>query len=152
MSALLPDGRPNLYSVAGNQIHGETIAKQIRQDAAWWDKYRNLADLKFQHAVGAVPPKEKIKYPEIPGPKLGKECQEGVTEEDLLRMDAGYISTMQADYFFAQSSEVWDWYRYSDGGKRLQKKQYNKKGLPGYYGSTLHASSADGTDFSSRAH
>ena len=59
------------------------------------------------------------------------------------------MSTMQADYYFAQSSEVWDWYR--DTG-HLTKKPYNKKGLPGYYGATLHATSADGTDFSSRAH
>ena len=26
--ALLPNGQPNLYSVAGNQIHGERLKKQ----------------------------------------------------------------------------------------------------------------------------
>ena len=55
--ALLPDGRPNLYSVAGNQIHGERVAKEYRQDAEWWAKHRHLSDAKFAHAVGAIPDK-----------------------------------------------------------------------------------------------
>ena len=147
--ALLPDGRPNLYSVAGNQIHGERVAKEIRQDAEWWAKHRHLSDAKFAHAVGAIPDKVKIKYPEIPGPKLGKEAADAVTEEDLLRMDTGYISTMQSDFFWAQSSGVWDWYKESGA---MTRKTHNKKGLPKFYGATLHATSVDGTDFSSRAH
>ena len=94
-------------------IFGERVAKEIRQDAEWWAKHRHLSDAKFAHAVGAIPDKVKIKYPEIPGPKLGKEAADAVTEEDLLRMDTGYISTMQSDFFWAQSSGVWDWYKES---------------------------------------
>jgi hypothetical protein len=172
MAALNPDGTPNLYSVAGNQIHAETIAKQIRQDSSWWAKHRHVADMKFQYAVGAIPDKKKIVYPKLPQPVLGKAAATDVDEAALSKM-----STMQADFFFAQSSEVWDWYRETG---YLQKKQHNKKGLPDCartlsnspfvmrrpsslhaagcallrpdYGATLHATSADGTDFSSRAH
>ena len=142
--ALLPDGTPNLYSVAGNQIHGERLLKQARQDSEWWAKYRKVQDLKFAYAVGAVPDKEKIVYPEIPGPVLGKAAATEMPEEKFK-----WLSSMQEDYFFAQSSELWDYYKEKG---TLQHKPYNKKGLPGYYGATLHASSSDGTDFSSRAH
>ena len=90
------------------------------------------------------------------------------------------MSTMQSDFYWGQTSELWDYYNKTGA---LQKKTYNKKGLPNCahgsrtsrrrsarafprppltshggtrcvadYGATLHATSADGTDFSSRAH
>ena len=174
--ALLPNGQPNLYSVAGNQIHGERLYKQNLIDSEWWDKYRTVTDLKFQYAVGAVPDIKKVVMPEQPKMKLGREAADSVSDAQLANM-----STMQADFYFGQTSELWDYYKRTGA---LQKKTHNKKGLPGCahssrtnpppvrarpprppltscralfccladYGATLHASSADGTDFSSRAH
>ena len=121
--ALLPNGRPNLYSVAGNQIHGERLAKQNRQDSEWWAKYRTVTDLKFQYAVGAVPDKKEVVMPEQPRMKLGKEASADLDDAALSKM-----SSMQADFYFGQTSELWDYYREKG---TLQKKTYNKKGLPG---------------------
>ena len=172
--ALLPNGQPNLYSVAGNQIHGERLKKQNLVDSEWWARHRRVADLKFQYAVGAVPDKKKLVWPEQPKMKLGLEAADSVSDAEFLRM-----STMQSDFYWGQTSELWDYYNKTGA---LQKKTYNKKGLPNCahgsrtsrrrsarafprppltsrrrpcvadYGATLHATSADGTDFSSRAH
>ena len=121
--ALLPNGQPNLYSVAGNQIHGERLKKQNLIDSSWWDKYRTVTDLKFQYAVGAVPDVKKVVMPEQPKIKLGKEAADAVSDAQLARM-----STMQADFYFGQTSELWDYYNKTGA---LQKKTHNKKGLPG---------------------
>ena len=121
--ALLPNGQPNLYSVAGNQIHGERLKKQNLIDSTWWDKHRTVTDLKFQYAVGAVPDVKKVVMPEQPKIKLGKEAADAVSDAQLARM-----STMQADFYFGQTSELWDYYNKTGA---LQKKTHNKKGLPG---------------------
>ena len=121
--ALLPNGQPNLYSVAGNQIHGERLYKQNLIDSEWWDKYRTVTDLKFQYAVGAVPDIKKVVMPEQPKMKLGREAADSVSDAQLANM-----STMQADFYFGQTSELWDYYKRTGA---LQKKTHNKKGLPG---------------------
>ena len=120
--ALLPNGQPNLYSVAGNQIHGERLAKQARQDSEWWSKHRAVCDLKFQYAVGAVPDQKKAVVVERPKMLLGKEAPEA----DAAALSK--MSSMQADFYFGQTSELWDYYRETGA---LQKKTHNKKGLPG---------------------
>jgi hypothetical protein len=66
--ALLPNGQPNLYSVAGNQMHGERVQTERRMDADWWARHRRVTDLKFQYAVGAVEDKKQIVLPERPRP------------------------------------------------------------------------------------
>ena len=120
--ALLPNGQPNLYSVAGNQIHGERLKKQNLVDSEWWARHRRVADLKFQYAVGAVPDKKKLVWPEQPKMKLGLEAADSVSDAEFLRM-----STMQSDFYWGQTSELWDYYNKTGA---LQKKTYNKKGLP----------------------
>jgi hypothetical protein len=121
--ALLPNGQPNLYSVAGNQIHAERLKKQQLMDSEWWARHRRVTDLKFQYAVGAVPDIKKVVMPEQPKMKLGLEAAGTVSDAELASM-----STMQADFYFGQTSELWDYYNKTGC---LQKKPYNKKGLPG---------------------
>ena len=45
------------------------------------------------------------------------------------------------------SSELRDYLR--DTG-HFQKRPYHKKGMPSFYGRSLHSSSSDGTDYSTR--
>ena len=120
--ALLPNGQPNLYSVAGNQIHGERLKKQNMVDSEWWARHRRVADLKFQYSVGAVPNEKKVVFPEQPKMKLGLEAADSVSDAEFLR-----LSTMQADFYFGQTSELWDYYNKTGA---LQKKTYNNKCLP----------------------
>ena len=58
----------HLYSVAGNQIHGERVQVEKTMDANWWARHRKVTDLKFQYAVGAVEDKKQIVLPERPRP------------------------------------------------------------------------------------
>ena len=113
--ALLPNGQPNLYSVAGNQIHGERVVTERRVDADWWARHRSVTDLKYKYAVGAVEDKKQIVLPEkarpikellpstaamalcsvppIRPPDIGRDVN--LNDEALSK-----ICSLQADYYF----------------------------------------------------
>ena len=115
--ALLPNGQPTLYSVAGNQIHGERVAVEKRMDADWWTRHRRVTDLKFQYAVGAVEDKKQIVLPErgrpikelLPSSSAMSLCSvPPIRSPDhprpaQINLDDDVLSeicTVQADYYF----------------------------------------------------
>jgi len=131
----------DLYSVKGNTIHGEIIATEARLQEAWWSSHRARKDRKLALALGAVPDKEPIKEPDVPTLALGKAAARP------LEKTFGLTSSAREADIESASSELRDWLR--DSGY-FTRRPYHKKGMPSYYGRSLHSSSADGTDFSSR--
>ena len=68
-------------------------------------------------------------------------------KKELKPADLWMMSSTQADYFFSQSSPMWDHIRDT---KAMHHKPFHKRGMPHYYGRSLHSSSSDGTDHSTR--
>ena len=78
-------------------------------------------------------------------PKLSAEEQSFLDNEvvTLCKMLDDFQVTTEKD----MPAEAWDYMR--DKGL-YARRPYHKKGMPSYYGRSLHSSSSDGTDFSSR--
>ena len=133
----------DLYSVAGSRIQEGIIHSEEVTAAAWWDRYRMIKDRQFMASIGASLEKAPApKPPEMPAPKLGV-----AAKTDLKPSDLWMQSSTQADYFFSQSSPMWDYIRETN---QMNNKPFHKRGMPHYYGRSLHSSSSDGTDHSSR--
>ena len=131
----------DLYSVKDNQIHSETIKGEEGIAEAWWARYRAERERKLALALGAVPPKAPIPVPDVPRMALGRAAAVPVAET------FGLTSTSREADLQAISSELRDYLR--DTG-HFANRPYHKKGMPSYYGRSLHSSSSDGTDHSSR--
>ena len=115
-----------LYSVAGSRIHEEIIHTEQELQSAWWTRYRDRTDKKFAATIGAVPPKEPFAMPEMPKQTLGEAAARQLKDSDLWMQ-----SSTQADFFFSQSSPLWDYLIKNDA---LNHKPYHKRGMPSYYG------------------
>lgn len=131
----------DLYSVKDNQIHGELIHKEYGTKEAWWERHRQGRERKLALAIGAVPPKTEVPQPELPQLALGKAAARPVAAT------FGLTSTARESDIASISSELRDYMR--DKGL-YARRPYHKKGMPSYYGRSLHSSSADGTDYSTR--
>ena len=131
----------DLYTVVGNQIHGENIKKEYGVAEGWWSGYREQQERKLALALNAVPPKEEVVMPELPRLAMGKAGARPPTEA------VGYTSTSRESDLLCTSSEMRDYFRDSGYWRR---RPYHKKGMPSYYGRSLHSSSSDGTDHSTR--
>lgn len=134
-----------LHTVVGASIHEEICKSEHQMQSAWWTRYRTLQDKKFAASIGALPPKvPKVYTAEQTGRKeFGPNSVSGVTDRDRSMM-----STKQLDAYLQQASTL---YEVVLNGSATTKP-YNRRPMPSYYGATLHSSSADGTDPSSRAH
>ena len=137
------NGMPNLdlYSVTDNQIHAEIIHMEDGIKEAWWERYRQQKERKLAQALGAVVPPKPIPIPELPKLALGKAAAVPVSKT------FGLTSTSRENDLQCASSELRDYMR--DKGL-FAHRPFHKKGMPGYYGRSLHSSSSDGTDHSSR--
>jgi hypothetical protein len=131
----------DLYSVKDNQIHEELINKEYGQKEAWWDAYRTGRERKLALALGAVPPKPPIPVPDVPRMALGRAASRPTSAT------FGLTSSAREADLQSVSSELRDYMR--DKGI-FANRPFHKKGMPHYYGRSLHSSSRDGTDFSSR--
>ena len=131
----------DLYSVKDNQIHSELIRTEDGTSESWWDRYRQQREKKLGHALGAVPKKEEIPVPDLPKLALGKAAARPVAAT------FGLTSTSREADIQCASSELRDYMR--DKGL-FSRQPYHKKGMPSYYGRSLHSSSSDGTDYSTR--
>ena len=132
----------DIYTVEGNQMFGEMVNKEYGLAEAWWTGFRDRTEKKLALAIGAVPEKEPFVGPVMEQIPLGKAAAKPVTIEDK------YTSTTNASNYLVQSSPMHDYFKESGYWKEMAK--YRKKGLPSHYGRSLHSSSADGTDYSSR--
>ena len=131
----------DLYSVKDNSIHGEILATENGISEAWWERYRQEKERKLCHAIGAVPPKEPIKIPDLPKLALGRAAAIPVEKT------FGMTSTSRESDLQCASSELRDYMR--DKGL-FANRPYHKRGMPSFYGRSLHSSSSDGTDYSTR--
>ena len=131
----------DLYSVKDNQIHGEIIKGEEGICEAWWERYRQQKERKLAMALGAVPPPVPVPIPDIPRMMLGKAAAVPVKET------FGLTSSAREANIQGLSSELRDYLR--DTG-HFQKRPYHKRGMPSFYGRSLHSSSSDGTDYSTR--
>jgi len=131
----------DVFSVKESQIHTEFVNGEAGIKEGWWSKYRDRRDLKMSIAIGAVPEKEPVIFPEQPRLALGKAAMRPVTDT------FGKTSTQREFDQSCASSELRDWMRETG---YFAKRPYHKKGMPSYYGRSLHSSSSDGTDFSTR--
>ena len=131
----------DLYTNAGNEIHGETIKKENGVAEGWWSGYRGQQERKLAIAIGAIPDKEPLVMPELPKLAMGKAAAQPVSST------FGLTSTSRESDLQCASSEMRDYFR--DSGY-WQRRPYHKKGMPSYYGRSLHSSSSDGTDYSTR--
>ena len=133
-----------LHTVAGSRIHEEIIHDEHRIRAQWNDGYRAMQDKMFATKVGAVPQKETFKPTPTP-PAFGPG---GTFNIEATTAQLDMMSTNQYDAYLKQSSNLWDLVNKGP----LNNKPYHRRPLPSYYGRTLHSSSLDGTDPSTRAH
>ena len=131
----------DLYSVKDNQIHAQTIKTEDTVREAWWTKFRAQKQSKMSLALGAVPEKVPIPIPDVPRMALGRAAAVPLAET------FGYTSSSREANMESASSELRDYLR--DSGY-FTKRPFHKKGMPSYYGRSLHSSSADGSDHSSR--
>ena len=131
----------DLYSVKDNQIHAELIHMEYGIKEAWWERYRQGRERKLGLALNAIPPKDPIPIPELPRLALGKAAAVPVSAT------FGLTSSSRESDLQCLSSELRDYMR--DKGL-FAFRPHHKKGIPSYYGRTLHSSSRDGTDPSSR--
>lgn len=131
----------DLYSVKDNQIHSELIAGEYGIKEAWWERYRQGRERKLAIAIGAQPAKEPVVMPELPQLALGKAASRPVSAT------FGMTSSARESDMACLSSELRDYMR--DKGL-FARRPYHKKGMPSYYGRSLHSSSSDGTDYSTR--
>lgn len=138
----MASSRIDIYTVEGNQMFGEMVGKEYGLAEAWWTAYRGRKEASLCQAIGAVPEKVPFQGPKLEGVPLGKAAQKPVTIEDK------YTSTTAATNYLVQSSPLHDFFQSS--GYYQQMAKHRKKGLPSHYGRSLHSSSADGTDYSSR--
>ena len=132
----------DLYSVHDNQIHAEFINSEYGIKEAWWENYRQQRERKLALALGAVQTKPPVKIPELPQLALGKAAVQPVSAT------FGLTSSTREANIACLSSELRDYMR--DSGMFNRKNTFGKKGLPSYYGRSLHSSSSDGTDHSTR--
>eukprot|EP00322_Chrysochromulina_rotalis_P031078 CAMPEP_0115847362 /NCGR_PEP_ID=MMETSP0287-20121206/10343_1 /TAXON_ID=412157 /ORGANISM="Chrysochromulina rotalis, Strain UIO044" /LENGTH=137 /DNA_ID=CAMNT_0003301193 /DNA_START=58 /DNA_END=471 /DNA_ORIENTATION=+ len=128
-------------SVHEGMIHSQMVNGEYGIKEEWWSKYRARKDNKLKLAIGAVPEPEPVLFPEMPRLALGKSAAKPVSET------FGKTSTQREFDEASASSELRDWMRETG---YFAKRPFHKKGMPAYYGRSLHSSSADGTDFSSR--
>jgi hypothetical protein len=133
----------DVFSVHDGQIHTESIKKEYGLAEGWWSNYRVKREAKVCLALGAVEDKPPVVWPEAPRLALGIAAKRPV--EDTF----GMTSSMREFDQECISSELRDWMRESG---HFSRRPHHKKGIPSYYGRTLHGTSADGTDTSSRAH
>ena len=131
----------DLYTVEGNQIHGETIKKEYGVAEGWWSAYRERKEKKLATALGAVPEKPELVMPELPKLAMGQAGARPVSST------FGMTSSSRESDLLSTSSELRDYLR--DTGY-WQRRPFHKKGMPSYYGRSLHSSSSDGTDYSTR--
>lgn len=131
----------DLYSVKDNQIHAELIHTENSVKESWWDRYLQAREAKLAHALGAAPPKKPVEVPALPQLALGKAAARPVSAT------FGMTSSARESDILCISSELRDYMR--DKGL-YARRPYHKKGMPSFYGRSLHSSSSDGTDFSSR--
>ena len=131
----------DLYSVKDNQIHQELINMEYGIKEAWWERYRQGRERKLALAIGAAPPKDAIPVPELPQMALGKAAARPVAAT------FGLTSSAREADIQCISSELRDYMR--DKGLYAHRP-YHKKGMPTFYGRSLHSSSSDGTDYSTR--
>ena len=88
-----------------------------------------------------MPPRKPIPIPELPTLALGKAAQVPVEHT------FGLTSSSRESDLQCASSELRDYMR--DKGL-FAHRPFHKKGMPSFYGRSLHSSSSDGTDYSSR--
>ena len=131
----------DLYSVKDNTVHAELIASEYGIKEAWMERYRQNRERMLAHAIGAVPPKPDIPIPDIPKLALGQAAAQPVSAT------FGLTSSSRESDLACLSSELRDYLR--DKG-HFARRPYHKKGMPSFYGRSLHSSSADGTDYSTR--
>ena len=115
---------PNLFSVAGQQIHGERKQVERKVDASWWERHRKATDLKFQHAVGAVPEKKKISLPERPRPikeLLPSSSAMSLASVPPIRSpNMGHATTLDDDALSKICSVQADYYFWEGRGRKRQ--------------------------------
>ncbi len=133
----------DVFSVHDGQIHTESINKEYGIAEHWWNTHRLRKERLLSLAIGAVPDKEEVQWPEAPRLAMGLAAQRPLSDK------VGVTTTKQDAELACVSSELRDWMRESG---YYQRRPFHRKGMPTYYGRSLHSSSADGTDFSSRAH
>ena len=136
---------PNLdvFNVAQAQIFEETIKQESGIAEGWWSAYRERKEKKLGLAIGAIPEKEPV--PEVVIPRLAM----GRAAQRPLSTTFGKTSSMREFDQAMVTSELHDYFRAT---KYYTRRPFHKKGIPTYYGRTLHGVSSDGTDISSRAH
>jgi hypothetical protein len=132
----------DIYSVVGNQIHEEIVKTEYTLKEEWWSAHRLRQERKLTLAIGAVPEKEPLVMPELPRLALGKAAARPVSET------FGYTSSARESDLLVTSSEMHDYFRAT--GYWQRQARFRKKGLPSFYGRSLHSSSSDGTDYSTR--
>ena len=131
----------DLYSVKDNQVHAEFIHNELTIKEAWWDRFRAGKERKLGLALGAEPKKDPIPIPDLPQMALGKAAERPVAAT------FGLTSSSREADIQSCSSELRDYLR--DSGA-FARRPFHKKGMPSYYGRSLHSSSSDGTDHSTR--
>ena len=133
-----------LHTVNGARVHNEICRTEQTLRSHWLARYAELQDKRFAQKVGAIPRKSKWEHslPQTASGPYGKQLAY-FTQDKLDTM-----SLKQYDAYLTQTSKLWD----VVGRGSLSSKPFNKRPMPTYYGRTLHTSSRDGTDHSSRAH
>jgi hypothetical protein len=163
----------DVFSVADGQIFTEGINSVANIKEQWWTNYLDRRNLKLGIAIGANPPKDPVIVPEMPRLALGKAAARPVTG------DYKVTSTQREFDERSATSELRDWMRetgyfakrpYHIKGTPQHTHHRSRRamvalrpcspsiamlsprcpGMPTYYGRSLHSSSSDGTDFSSR--
>ena len=164
----------DVFSVGDGQIFTEGINSEANIKEHWWTNYLDRRNLKLGIAIGANPPKDPVIVPEMPRLALGKAAARPVTGEYKV------TSTQREFDERSATSELRDWMRetgyfakrpYHIKGSELAPTHQRSRramvalrpcspsiamlsprcpGMPTYYGRSLHSSSSDGTDFSSR--
>uniref|UniRef100_A0A7S2G670 Uncharacterized protein n=1 Tax=Haptolina brevifila TaxID=156173 RepID=A0A7S2G670_9EUKA len=131
----------DVFSVKENRIHEENIKKEQGLAEAWWTRHRGNQERKLSIAIGARPDKEPVIMPEMPRLALGKAAARPLSST------FGKTSTARESDLESISSELRDWMRESG---HFARRPYHRQAMPNYYGRSLHSSSSDGTDWSTR--
>lgn len=147
------DGKPNLQNVAGCAIHSEMVKSERMLISAWWSKHQQTLDQAIvkrllgqtnASAGASSSPGGNLRSSAFP-----RQVPKGSSPMfDPSHTGQHHISTAASSAYYAQTSII------NEGERYLPPTtwRFAKKGIPHYYGRTLHGVSADGTDTSYRAH
>jgi hypothetical protein len=146
------NGRPNLQNVAGCAIHADIVKSERALIAAWWSKHQQQSDQAIvKRLIGQTNASAAAtSSPERNG-RMGaspRQVPKASPMFDPSYAGRHHVSTSASSSYYEQTSII------NEGERYLPPTtwRFAKKGIPHYYGRTLHGVSADGTDTSYRAH